>query len=186
MATKRRQLSKSKGRFLLISTRPKFPKRLGSRKRAAGLSAAALFLFACFCFSLANYQPACWPIRPEETRQKPQPKHPNPLRRPWPTATFTQPPTLTPLPEIHLPLVNGPGGTPQGTPKALPTGTLLTLDEISATLQAKGTGASQARPSFWIYLFIIFVVAAAAVVAVLITLIRQKGKTETNEGQEEP
>lgn len=152
---------------------------------AAGLSAAALFLFACFCFSLANYQPAL-ADSPGGNPTKTPTQTPEPTATPWPTATFTQPPTLTPLPEIHLPLVNGPGGTPQGTPKALPTGTLLTLDEISATLQAKGTGGSQARPSFWIYLFIIFVVAAAAVVAVLITLIRQKGKTETNEGQEEP
>jgi hypothetical protein len=92
------------------------------------------------------------------------------------TPTFTQPPTLTPLPAVYLPGVAKSSGS-RSTPKAIPTGTLLSLDEISKTLQAPSTPSSQ-PPAFWVYLLILFAVSAAVVVIVVINLLRQKNQNK--------
>ena len=113
-----------------------------------------------------------------------------PTRTPAPTdtatitPTFTPPPTLTQLPQTYLPAISGAAQTP-GAAKALPTGTLLSLEDISSTLAAPSTQPSGPSSVFWIYVFILFVVAAVVVVAVIIGLMRQKNQStqEPQDGQ---
>jgi hypothetical protein len=91
------------------------------------------------------------------------------------TPTFTLSPTGTPLPAVYLPDV-AKSGKARATLKAIPTGTLLSLDELSKTLQAPSTPSKQPLPAFWVYLLILFAVSAAVVVIVVINLLRHKNE----------
>ena len=179
MVMKRRQPSISKAQSLLISTSSKLPRRLELFKLAVLFSSLLVLLSAgTFQGALADSPGG----QPTNT--------PRPTDTPTPTATstltFTPPPTLTSAPKVNIPLVIAPGATTAATPKALPTGTLLTLDEISATLQAQGANEPAERSNFfWLYLLIIFAVAASVVVIVIISLTRQKQQPPPTD-QEQP
>ena len=159
-------------------TRLKFPVRSVLLKRATlGIILIASLLFAGIFTTLGPVLLARADSGGGNPTHTPT-RTATPTETPTITPTFTQPPTLTRLPQGEPPLTVATVAPAQASPKALPTGTLLSLEEISATLGAPAPQPPRTLPSFWVYLFIIFAVAAAVVVVVVIGLMRQQQHQE--------
>ena len=163
----------------MISTKQKWPRRSGSNNRPiTGAIIVTSLLLVMLMFGLGFIQRA-HADTPGGNPSRTPTRTPKPTNTATITPTFTQPPTLTSLPQVYLPGVSNVAQTP-GVAKALPTGTLLSLEEISGTLAAPNTQPAGPSSVFWIYVFILFLVAAAVVVAVIIGLMRQRNQNAQN------